>query len=543
MGALNVVRVARPVAITVVLTAAAAGLAGTTVQAAPQRAGTARHVVSVGECSGVSVGQEREVVSDATRDRLGLDGWPDAAFGVVPQGNGIYRFHTAAAFGGTHPERPQRNVITQGSLDNPVRDGVVSSTQIQGLPGGYIWAGGGPLYHDRRTGIVLQTLHLEQRLRDNDFYSELHLGRLDPATGVTTYLGPLVQPDIDFADAIWNADLGMPSLSVVRDATGTDFLHLYFADFRLVNGYQIPTGLSVARAPLQEVLTAADQGTVAEWRKYSGEGHWDEPAWGGASADINPGRPMAWAPQVLRSTALGGYVMAAAVSPREMVLSTSPDGVKDWQARAPLLRDPAYYNAYATLVGESPDPADLGREFYLYYLQWPSSNPNWDNARVMRRTVTCTDGQPASHKPFVRYAKGPRHIVTTGTAPAGYQRGPGNDWHLWSGQRPGTRALYGCRNGAEDYFISPDPDCEGKQFTIMQTEGWIHTKPPPSPHTALYRCHIPGLGDHFVSIDPNCEGPGITPEGLLGYAPVSVGPLPTPSPPRSMRHKGMKFPN
>jgi hypothetical protein len=339
---------------------------------------------------------------------------------------------------------------------------------------------------------------------------------------VITYLGRLASPALAFTDATSNVDMGLPRLNVATDSDGTEYFRVYFPDFRLVDGTQAATGLSVARAPVREVLDAAAQGRTVEWRKYSGSGGWDQPAWGGDSADINPGQPMAWAPQVAHSSALDASVMAAAVSPREMVLSTSANGIDDWSPRAPLLRDPDRYDAYANLVGSGGDPDDLRREFYLYYLQWPSPDPDWTNARVMRRTVTCTDGLTAEKHPFIRYANGPRHIVTTAEPPAGYLRESGNDWYLWSTHTPGTRPLYGCRNGADDYFVSLDPACDGDRNTIVQTEGFIDTEPSTGPHTALYRCHIEALGDHFVSTDANCEGNGVTQEGLLGYAPTGT---------------------
>jgi len=499
---------------------AIAGLVGPPAGAEQRRAAAAGADV----CTGVSVGPATEVVSDATRDRLGLNGWPDGSLNVQRQDDGTYRFYTAAAFDGPNPAHPQRNVITQGTLDDPVRDGVVSSSQIKGLPDGYSWAGGGPIYRDPDSGIVLEVLHLEQSFGDGKFYSELHLGRLDPATGEVTYLGPLVRPELTRDQALENADLGLSRLSVAKDDSGTAYFRLYFPDFRLQDGHQVSTSLSVARAPVRDVLDAAAKGTVVPWQKYSGDGNWDAPALGGHAADLEPGRPMAWAPQVAHSDALGGYVMAAADSPREMVLSSSEDGVRDWSPRVPLFRDPGYYNAYAGVAGTGADASDLGRAFYLYYLQWPSSDPNWDNARVMRRAVHCTTGQAAEEKPFVRYADAGRHIVTTGTPPAGYTREPGSDWRLLSTAQPGTRPLYGCRAGDADYFVSADAGCEGDQNAIVQTEGWIHTEKPSSGSSvALYRCHTEGLGDHFVSSDPDCEGGGVTQEGLLGYAATGGG--------------------
>ncbi|MEV5502979.1 hypothetical protein AB0M50_47020 [Nonomuraea fuscirosea] len=491
-----------------------------TLHGTPAPTGAKKTAAASAGCGAFVVGQPEVAVSDATRDRLGLNGWPDGPFGVTALGGGTYYFHIAAAFGGGVASRPQRNVTVKGTLADPVRDGVAFSTQLQGVPDGYIWAGGGAVYRDPGTGIVLQTLHLERRVAGDQFYAELHLGRLNPATGVTTYLGKVVQPDIPIDRTTWNADLGIPQLTVVEGGDGVRYLHLYFADHRLVDGKQVPASLSVARAPLKDVVAAAQKGTVVPWHKYSGGGKWDEPAWGGSSADINPGRPMAWGPQVVRSEAMDAYVMAAGVSEREIVLSTSGDGLAGWSAGFPVARDPGYFNAYVTPVGNGSDPTDLGTDFSLYYLQWPSLKPNWDNARVMRRKVTCADGRTPVRKSFVRYVKAHHHLVTTGTPPAGYTR-EGN-WTLWSAPHSGTRALYNCKAGGDDYFISVDPGCEGKQTTIVQTEGWIHQTRPSSAYVPLYRCQIPGFGDHFVSTAADCEGQGVVNEGLLGYAPPAA---------------------
>jgi hypothetical protein len=122
--------------------------------------------------------------------------------------------------------------------------------------------------------------------------------------------------------------------------------------------------------------------------------------------------------------------------------------------------------------------------------------------------------------PFVRYAGADgRHRVTTGpVSDLGVYPERGGMWSLLDAQAPGTRALYGCRHGDRDYFVSADPGCEGDANAILQTEGWIYATPPVAPSTALYRCYFPRIGDHLVSIDAGCESPQAVNDGLLGYA-------------------------
>ncbi|MGI5225212.1 hypothetical protein [Actinoallomurus sp. CA-142502] len=466
----------------------------------------------------MAVGPAQEVVSTAERNRLGLDVWPDTALGVLNDGSGKYRFFSTGTPGS---RAPQKVITTSGTLNAPASGGITGSQQVTGVPSGFDYAGGGPVYRDANSGLVLQMLHLERPYGSDPskFYTELDLGRVDPATGKVTRLGAIVRPHAVFADAQktkTTIDLGAPSFSVTKVGS-TSYLYVYFADASAdTSGHVSFSGLSVARASLSSVLAAAKQGKVSAWNKFS-DGEWTQPALGGASADINAGRPMAWAPGTARGD--GRTIMVAGVSPHEMVLSASADGVSGWSARHPLWRDPDMFDAYPTVVANSGTPDTPGTTFFVYYTQWQSPSPDWSKARLMRRTVRCTQGTSGTDVALVRYSNGSHHQVTTGSAPTGYHEE--GRWYLRSAQESGTVPLYGCRNGQDDQFLYKEADCGGSQFAIVQTEGWIYTARPSNPSVPLYRCHITGVGDHFVSTQPDCEAPGnanVVQEGLLGYA-------------------------
>ena len=77
----------------------------------------------------------------------------------------------------------------------------------------------------------------------------------------------------------------------------------------------------------------------------------------------------------------------------------------------------------------------------------------------------------------------------------------------------GRTAIYSCRSGSSDQFLSTDPGCEGRE--PLGREGWVYATPPAAEETnPLYRCLRPGIG-HFASHDPACEGQKT--EALLGY--------------------------
>ena len=77
---------------------------------------------------------------------------------------------------------------------------------------------------------------------------------------------------------------------------------------------------------------------------------------------------------------------------------------------------------------------------------------------------------------------------------------------------PGRVAIFGCRSGSVDYFLSAASNCEGT--TVLGTYGWMDSARVDALSVAVYRCVRPGIG-HFASLDANCEGQ--TSEGRLGY--------------------------
>ncbi|MBP2472065.1 hypothetical protein JOF53_000937 [Crossiella equi] len=462
-------------------------------------------------CSAVAVSPPQVVVDDQTRDLLKLDGWADTSFGVLPEAGGGYRFLSVAALhkaGGAD----QTIATTWGSLDNPVSDTAPRFQPVANVPANpkYQYAGGGPVFRDPASGLVLQMLHLERNLNESPhaFYTELHLGVYNPATQQTTRLGEIIAPRMDFATADQHnltADLGTSSF-VLRDG----YLHAYFPDYSFDGGKWENPPLAVARAPLAEVVEAARRGTVSPWHKFH-NGTWTEPAVNGRSTSVRAGVG-AWHPSVVRTTR-GGTVMVAGNSITEFELSVSPDGMTNWTQATPLFRDPARGNAYPTIVGTGPDPSVVDTEFYLYYLQWAKPG-GWDDAVMVRRTVTCTAGRtlPAGH--LVGYTNGTAHRTTTTLdRTRGYAPDPTRQWLTEGAPTTGAKALYGCEDNGNQ-FLSTDPGCEAKTNRVLHTEGWLHTAPAPD-RTPLYRCRTGAV--RFTTQSDTCDGKG-TRETLLGHA-------------------------
>jgi hypothetical protein len=106
------------------------------------------------------------------------------------------------------------------------------------------------------------------------------------------------------------------------------------------------------------------------------------------------------------------------------------------------------------------------------------------------------------------------HIATPGPVPAGFAFEATLGFLLPAGGS-GRHAIYGCRSGGADYFLSFDAGCEGT--TSLGRYGFAYDAAPADVDTvAFYRCVRPGL-DHFFSLDPGCEGFGN--EGRMGFLP------------------------
>jgi hypothetical protein len=116
--------------------------------------------------------------------------------------------------------------------------------------------------------------------------------------------------------------------------------------------------------------------------------------------------------------------------------------------------------------------------------------------------------------PLYQYFNGSEYLATTGwvTEVGNFQQmlmlG-----HLYESPQNGANvALYGCKSGSTNYFISLDIACDGK--LILGTEGYGYPRPIAGLKLVpLYRCS--NGQDYFVSQDPKCGGK--TTDELLGY--------------------------
>lgn len=141
----------------------------------------------------------------------------------------------------------------------------------------------------------------------------------------------------------------------------------------------------------------------------------------------------------------------------------------------------------------------------------------WGGARTDDQIRSTLDDPAPAFAPeyagqLTRFNTPEGHIVTTGPVhraahvefPLGFVAPAGT---------AGTRTIYSCRNGANDYFLSSSSVCEGK--TRIGVIGGLYVDRPNQPSLPVYRCLVPG-SHHFATNDDACEGQ--TTEYLLGYS-------------------------
>src|SRR5215467_27321 len=211
------------------------------------------------------------------------------------------------------------------------------------------------------------------------------------------YLGDILSP----IDTNTNMT-GVPYLIV------GPYMYVYYNETNLGNSHQI----SVARAPLSEVLTAASSGTVSTWVKYSGDGLFNTNAFTGRGANIIGATQ--WFNGVgivhtdaAHSTPLNKYMLlVSSESHGQLILYLSDDGV-NWPGTDAVLIDQntkaitgaacCMNQQYAAFVSQDPNASDdsleVGADFWVIYpyKDWPN---NYDYDELYRRHVTV--GSPSA---------------------------------------------------------------------------------------------------------------------------------------------------
>ena len=233
----------------------------------------------VATTTGWTVGAAELLVTDAERRSLGLDVWADGCIGIAALRGSVYGF----AANGDNGTRAAGTARWEIGPDRFIQAVTGSSISIRGETADY--AAGGSVYHDERHDLLLMLYHGELIPPESPdrFWSFIGLASSDDEGRSWSSHGRIIEPQIG-PDArfrpLFTEVGGAPY--IVRSDQGVEYLYVYFRE-TLTDATSL--NVSVARAPLAEVVDAAAAGVAPVFHKYL-RGGWTEPGLGGASTDL-----------------------------------------------------------------------------------------------------------------------------------------------------------------------------------------------------------------------------------------------------------------
>ncbi len=346
------------------------------VSAAPSRA--------VARTCDMGVGPREVVVPRAKLVALGFKSWPDGIFGVLKDGP-QYTFYSAQA--STNGSTISRTV---GTLDDPIAFEARTSVPIRDLKAKLDYLGGGPVYRDRQSGMVLMFYHAERwpSGKSDQFWASYGIAKSVDGGLSWLDLGEFYTPEVPFTNDIPPGTTSSRSVPVPAAAYAIidGYFYVYAKDR---SSYDKPmTWLTVARAPVADVVKAAlERDALVPWKKRY-EGAWNEPGLAGRASGLEQGNPNTRNSDVTWNEYLGKYVMVVIGSLSQdrdgVYLIESDDGVR-WGPRL-LINDEPKLKLFPTIVGTGDDPRVTGAEFYLYY---PADRQNQSDTDILRRLISC----------------------------------------------------------------------------------------------------------------------------------------------------------
>jgi hypothetical protein len=334
--------------------------------------------------------------------------WSDTSLGVVRSRDGGYLFF--GSDGGCHEncsgklQRWGSVTVSHGTLDAPLGSpagdpspAVYEFTfpDTADITPDIDYAGGGPVYRvpegEPGAGSLLLVYHTEQIA--NPIYSRTGIAKSTDEGVSWQDLGTILTVPHPF-NPHGATDVGENPLVPHTDpASGEKYFYIFFPQHCWTAHAQCSdfTYISVARAPYQELLTLAAEGSPVSnlfLKYYNGE--WNQPGLGGLASETFPGVTgetdgdfqIVW-------SAYRRRFIAMVDNAQYIAYGESVDGTY-WPPMQVVFREDNLNAtiAYANAVGLGEDPGVLGDTFYSYYTDFPVPDAPWQPASLRRLTLS-----------------------------------------------------------------------------------------------------------------------------------------------------------
>ena len=370
----------------------------------------------------VTPGTVEMVMTAAQRKSAGIGFWPDSTMGAFRFGGTNYVF-------GANGYSQNTEALTSVDLNDLQRNFQRINTTSNIPKGGTNdfdrnYAGGGTVYYDSATGILIHLYHGEHWLTSSyfPFYGAMGIAYSRNLGQTWDKLGEVISPQTARTSTC-QVDPGAGTLVPRPDG----YFYAYYVDRA--------TGCStfemaVARAKISDVIAAAQAGKPLTsgagnlFKKYY-NGSFSQPgvsdlansaAGGGAYTPLFISQGNAAFPSVAWDSTFNQFVMAYAIAWSGIYVRYSSDGI-NWSTPTQVASGgtaPAGGNAmfYPTVFNTGGgDPQTLGSQFYVYFV-----NPfgDWNTSNLKRVKVTL--GGSSVPIPTVTFTASPTSITSGGSS-------------------------------------------------------------------------------------------------------------------------------
>lgn len=276
----------------------------------------------------------------------------DSSMSIIPNGTNFDFHHSMGSAG--NPVKTQK---FRGSLGQPAQQAVYNKdvfTNLSSYPG-YWWISN---TYKTADGNLLAFCHVEDTEELGNGWWGIALAYSTNGGDTFQILGHILGQKVK-DDGHNNNIFGIPY--VIKDG----YFYVYYGE---------PVA-AVARAPIADVLTAAQNGTVTPWYKYY-NGNWNEPGMNGNYTPVIPpstDNDYANHGDAAYSTYLGKNLMTGYThsNGKGMFLTFSDDGVNfevPSFIQASNLNNEDSLSPYETIINEDgSDNGQVGQSFYIYY--------------------------------------------------------------------------------------------------------------------------------------------------------------------------------
>jgi hypothetical protein len=337
---------------------------------------------------------DKEVVFDnnTLKNVLNLDFYTDSSMGVIRNSDATYKF-IGSNGGATHC-----TTITSGDLNNPASTINANQLSIGNTPTQYGYVSAGPVYKDPSdANTMISILHLEKHYTINSvhyFDASLGLAITRNAGTSWTWCGEIIDHDLAYdTTRAASVDIGAGSF-LIQNVGGVDYFYVYSVDAPQSN--QDLRELSVARAPVSDVIAAAKNYQVTNWYKYY-NGSFTQPGLGGSYTNIFNNQEQMNFMTVTYNSTINKYLMAYTstrqwgsnnYSDINLIVANSPTDFNN-NANNYYIDCSSKYTQYPTMVGlGNSDPQTASQKsFYIYYMQWQNDQIWNSDTNLVRKQI------------------------------------------------------------------------------------------------------------------------------------------------------------